>query len=222
MRFLSHQFVHAGYAHLLSNQCMFLLYGVLFERVQGFMRTFLVYEIGVIGGALAHVSVWPYRPLIGCSHGVYAIYGACMAHMVFNIYHTHSLIGGCMALAVLMQIVTDIMSFFFWFNQDVGYAAHVGGFFAGLLFALAIAHKLKRETWKVIVGSLSFFVVMCCLICAGYRVESMWPPEALIEPFWSPVDQLPCCAEMLLLASESSAENVQNSYYCNGLDLAPY
>jgi membrane associated rhomboid family serine protease len=201
---------------------MFLLYGILFERVQGFIRTALVYEVGVFGGALAHISVWPYRSLIGCSHGVYALYGACLAHIILNIFQTQSQIGGCMVVSVVLQVVTDLISFLLWFNADVGYAAHVGGFFTGLFLALTIASKLKKECWKVILACLSFLILTGYLIGVSYRVENTWPPMALVESSWSPIDQLPCCAEMLILTCESPADNVDDSYYCDGLDLVPY
>lgn len=205
---------------------MLLVFGILFESVQGFFRTALVYELGILGGALTHSLVWAYRPLIGCSHGVYGIYGACAVHIMWNIRQTNPLVGGCMGVAVGMQIISDIMSFYLWFNQDVGYAAHMGGFFTGLLVAFSIANIISYKPWKLVVSVVSFLTVGLLLSYGLYRFETVWPPEALIRPTWSPVDSMPCCAEAFEIVSDRNnyydQATIEDFYYCNGLDLEPY
>ena len=148
-----------------------------------------------------------------------------MAYLVHHIdSSSHRMFRGCMVVAVAMQILTDVLSFIVWFNEDVGYAAHVGGFCTGLLVGLATIKVEKYRCWKTIVSLLSFVAVVTLLGLAVRQHESVWPPKPIIRPFWSPIDDMPCCAEYYELSSAGADQDddVKNSYYCNGLDLIHY
>jgi hypothetical protein len=76
---------------------------------------------------------------IGSSHGVYALYGGLVAQIILNYDTLPPLLGGIIVCAVLIQILSDAFTLLFFFNQDVGYSAHAGGWVMGILVGLAIS-----------------------------------------------------------------------------------
>lgn len=56
-RYLTYQFVHSGLMHLVFNLIMQLLFGLPLNMVHGSFRFGLIYELGVMFGALTFVTV---------------------------------------------------------------------------------------------------------------------------------------------------------------------
>lgn len=56
-RYLTYQFVHSGLMHLVFNLFMQLLFGLPLNMVHGSFRFGLIYELGVMLGALTFVTV---------------------------------------------------------------------------------------------------------------------------------------------------------------------
>mmetsp|Transcript_3086 Transcript_3086/g.4747 ORF Transcript_3086/g.4747 Transcript_3086/m.4747 type:complete len:347 (+) Transcript_3086:389-1429(+) len=223
LRLWSHQFVHAGYLHVCSNQFMAFMFGVLLEGCQGLWRTLIVYQLGVLGGALCHASVWPYRALIGCSHGVYAMYGACFSELILNVDTLHPVLGGFLAFTLIIQLASDVLAFVFWFNPSVGYAAHVGGFLSGLLLGFVIFSAKKIRIWKYLICVLACTLYVPSVFILAYRYETTWPPSSIVTPTWSSLDTQPCCAELFSMRNQSFIDSglVEEYYYCDGGEVIP-
>lgn len=83
-RWLTYQFTHVGITHVLINSILTLLLGVPIEAMVGFVRTFLMFNAGVIGGALAY-GVWDGRnTIVGMSGGCYALVAMHFAEIALN------------------------------------------------------------------------------------------------------------------------------------------
>jgi rhomboid protease GluP len=242
-RLASHQFVHAGFLHLLSNQSMLLLFGIFVEMSFGFWKSFIIYELGVIGGVLFHSACLPYRGLIGCSHGVYSLYGAAVSLCFFKIppisgnpVYRYFLYG-----SLALQFLSDVLSFIFYFNPSVGYMAHIGGFVSGLLLGFTVLLFLPPRRFDFIKSSRDLFSLLSLLIfviaisAISYQYLTLWPPQSLIPIryyHWIIRRQNDgsCCEEMfgmidfhhsnVSISDQTMA--IQKSYYCNGLYLESY
>jgi membrane associated rhomboid family serine protease len=83
---LTHQMVHADISHIIANHCLLILVGPFLEWHEGSIQTLAVYVMGTITGALCHTLVWPYKPLIGCSHGKGNIYTRTQLFIYLFIY----------------------------------------------------------------------------------------------------------------------------------------
>jgi membrane associated rhomboid family serine protease len=220
-RLFSHQLVHAGYLHVLSNQLMLLIFGCFYEANQGFWRTFFLFELSIVAGCMGHAAVWPLRSLIGNSHGVYGLFGASLAEVLVNA----DVMAPKQVLLLLFmfctQLCIDVLVFFLWFNPHVGYSAHAAGFFSGLLLSFAISTCEIKRVWKYIfsVTSISLFGYGLWQILQYY--EKTWPPTALLAPSWSDVSQQTCCADALLYQDDLgiSQEEVLDLFTCDGYDL---
>jgi hypothetical protein len=73
------------------------------------------------------------------------------------------------------QFILDILSYLFMWNNKVGYSAHLGGFFCGLLltFSLGLARRSIRKKTCGILGLIAF-IIMTVFLCYQY---SKWPPN---------------------------------------------
>lgn len=159
LRLLSALFLHADWAHLLGNLVFLLIFGLPSERVMGPWRFLLLF---LLGGAVANLAAVltidnPDRVVIGASGAVSAVIGAYLAlfpgarlgvvlplglFLEFIRAPAFLLIGIWAALQVVFAYVGPAFG-------AVAWAAHVGGFLFGVVFALVvragIARRLRRQ-----------------------------------------------------------------------------
>ena len=116
---LSYQFVHSGLEHIVFNVFLQLLFGIPLELVQGPV-VFLIYQTGVLCGALAVSFSDPYNSVVGASGGVYCLFGVHMAHLVLNWTDMkRALIGRYLRLVVLLIFFTS-ESLTWWLTKTAG------------------------------------------------------------------------------------------------------
>ena len=65
------EMLHQGYVHLAGNVAMQLIFGLPVEYIHGPLRLALIYEAGVVAGALTCALFDPYSVVVGASGGVY-------------------------------------------------------------------------------------------------------------------------------------------------------
>ena len=220
-RLFSHQLVHAGYMHVISNQFMLLIFGSFFECNQGATTMVIILQLSILGGCMGHAAVWPFRPLIGNSHGVYGLFGASLAEVIINadvkpLKHTVILL-----FIFITQIIVDIVGFLFWFNPQVGYSAHTAGFCSGLLLSLSLSSCDKKKSWKILLGLLSITIYTTTIVYLLHHYVSTWPSQSLISPTWSNLEMETCCEYAIQIQKESdiTQDEVIELFYCNGNTL---
>lgn len=148
-------FVHAAWPHLIGNLAFLLIFGLSAERVLGSRRFLALFlACGMLANlAAALVLRESQRPIIGMSGAVSAIVGAYIA--LFPRAH----LGLVLPLGLFLEFVRipAIWLIGFWiliqitfslvgpsFGQ-VAWAAHIGGFIAGVVFALASREAIARR-----------------------------------------------------------------------------
>ncbi|MDG6348793.1 rhomboid family intramembrane serine protease [Luteimonas sp. 8-5] len=159
MRLFSALFLHADWAHLLGNLVFLLIFGLPAERVMGAGRLLLLF---LLGGAAANLAAvlfiaGPDRLVIGASGAVSALIGAYLA------LFPGARLGVVLPLGLFLQFVRAPASLligiwallqvvFAYIGPAFGavaWAAHIGGFGFGVLFALlvraGIARRMRRE-----------------------------------------------------------------------------
>lgn len=74
-----------------------------------------------------------------------------------------------------LQFFMDVFSYLFMWNSKIGYSAHLGGFFCGLLLTISLG-LTRRSIKKKICGILGLilFIIMTVFLCYQY---SKWPPN---------------------------------------------
>jgi len=149
---LSATLVHSGYAHLLSNLAMLLITGTLTERALGWRRTLIIYVAGAYAAALAQWAIDPQglEPMVGASGAIAgfvgaqsALYGAIRAPAI-GVFSPRAVqiawqIAAWIAVNLLGEAVARHQGF------PIAWAAHVGGFVAGIVMARPLLFIRLRE-----------------------------------------------------------------------------
>lgn len=156
---LTSMFMHGGWAHLLGNMWFLWIFGDNLEHVMGHLKFLLFYLLcGVVAG-LAHVFATtlfggnPYIPSLGASGAISGVLGGYI--LLFPQQRVR---------VMIMRMITDVPAYValgMWFvfqlisgmgilgddsqSGGVAYAAHVGGFVAGLLFVKLFATNVEKE-----------------------------------------------------------------------------
>jgi len=206
-RYIGYQFVHASHSHIAFNAIVQLMIGIPLELASG-ARLGVVYETGVVVGALAVMFSDPTDTVVGASGGVYALFGAHFGHTVlnfhelrrgfFNRYTRFFLLTAFIAVDTGMAVATLSKE---GNEASTSYAAHAGGFVAGLGFAFfgfeelvdhhGKTHKLRPVAALLMVALVVFLVA---------NVAAMDPIRGIHTPAREDVY---CCYQ---------------TAYCSGLD----
>jgi membrane associated rhomboid family serine protease len=129
----TYSFLHSDLLHLSLNSVMLAVMGQVLEPRLGRPRFFLVFAVGVVGGALAHALLGgsAHVPLVGASAGVGALYGAGLV-----LHRRHVSLGpNTQALLALTAffVITNLLGLILPVLSHIAYAAHLGGFVTGML-----------------------------------------------------------------------------------------
>ena len=132
---LSHQFLHGGAFHLIINMVMLAAFGAGAERVLGPRRTLGLFLVCGVVGAFAHLAIYPSlaAPVVGASGAISGLFGAVLRLMASRPRSR----GGIRLLPVaLIWIGFAVLVGFAGApgakGVQIAWAAHVGGFMAGL------------------------------------------------------------------------------------------
>jgi membrane associated rhomboid family serine protease len=145
--FLSSMFMHGSIMHIVGNMMFLFIFGDNLENLLGHVRYVAFYLFCGFAAAVAQIAIEPYSmiPMLGASGAISGVLGGYLLlfpqrrvrAIIFN-FLTEVPAFVALGLWIIYQIVLGYLA-----PAGVGgvaYAAHIGGFFAGLitikLFAL--------------------------------------------------------------------------------------
>jgi len=148
-------FLHGGLLHLILNMFTLFIFGPDVERVLGRARYLLLYFASGVAADYAHAyfieTFYPIRqllitPSIGASG---AIFGVMAAFAVLFPYRRLFIFMGfpIVAPAIVAVFIMAGLQFLYALLtplSQVAYAAHLGGFIAGLILTLIFKPSLRR------------------------------------------------------------------------------
>jgi membrane associated rhomboid family serine protease len=150
--FLSSMFMHGGFMHIFGNMLFLWIFGDNIENLIGHVRYGIFYIVCGIAAALAQIvmDTDSIIPMLGASGAISGVLGAYLLlfptrrvrALLFNIYTT---VPAYVALGIwiIYQIVSGYLS-----SSETGgvaYAAHIGGFIAGLILIKIFAIGTKAQ-----------------------------------------------------------------------------
>lgn len=157
--FLSSMFMHGDIMHIFGNMLFLWIFGDNIENLIGHIRYAIFYLVCGIAAALSQVILGPDSiiPMLGASGAISGVLGGYMLlfptrrvrALIFNIFTT---VPAYVALGLWIgyQIVVGYLT-----PSDTGgvaYAAHIGGFIAGLILIKLFALGTKAQDIKPLQG----------------------------------------------------------------------
>lgn len=135
----TYMLLHSGWMHLGINLGMLMAFGAGIEMQRGRRMLLLVFIGSGLGGALFQTLFYPMdmSPMIGASGGISGLFGAALMEMVSRGGEGTPL-SARMRQLLPFAAVWVVISVFFGItgmpgeDSPVAWAAHIGGFFAGL------------------------------------------------------------------------------------------
>jgi membrane associated rhomboid family serine protease len=154
---LTAMFMHAGWAHILSNMLFFWVFGPEIEDVMGPVRYLVFYLLGGLAATVAQVVIAPGStvPNLGASGAIAAVMGAFLITYPRDRIRTVLLLGWFARVTFIPAIVLVG----FWFitqvfsevgalaqtqSGGVAYMAHIGGFLFGAAAARLFETRQRR------------------------------------------------------------------------------
>jgi len=141
----THMLLHGGWMHLIFNLVALVAFGSAVERVVGRVHMVFVLLLGGLGGALAHILIYPQdpHPLIGASGGVTALLTLMMFAFAMRS-------GGWRRLFTVTAIWLGLNLAFGLIGApgdgtvSIAWVAHMGGCFAGLAYGFWLMRRARR------------------------------------------------------------------------------
>lgn len=155
--FISSQFIHAGFLHIISNMIFLWVFGNNVEASLGFLFPVFYLLSGIAAGLTQYLfSTSAAIPMLGASGAVAGVLGAYFALYPKNKIKT-------LVFIFIFITIIDVPSYFllfYWFLTQlfsgavsltlepsvggVAFLAHIGGFMFGWLTASLFSSKLKH------------------------------------------------------------------------------
>ncbi len=143
---LSSMFLHGGPEHLLGNMYFLLLFGNNVENRLGAWRYILLIFLSGVCAAIFYTftAVYPWKPCIGASgfiSGIIAAYAIMFpkAKLVFLFacrFIMYRMIAVPAFFATALWFIYQIIMFLYNPGSQTAFAAHIGGFIPGMVYAL--------------------------------------------------------------------------------------
>lgn len=178
-RWLSYQFSHTDWMHMLANVAMALLAGVPLEGFHGHIRLMVIFNLGVIGGAAFHTLLVEHSPLlIGMSGGVYALVGMHVAELAMN--WTQSRYRWVKLSLILCVACSEVVTPYIMDPGRVSHSSHGGGFTMGLLAGVLLVRNLKVKRFERLLQAI-VFLALCAICVFSSSWLTQWPPRSIWE-----------------------------------------
>src|SRR5215213_6171878 len=159
---ITSMFMHGGWAHLFGNMMYLWVFGDNIENRLGHARYFFFYLLVGVIASMAHVVTTNVLgsnlliPSLGASGAISGVLGAYLllyptrsvhVFIFITIISVPALLA--LGLWIVFQIVNGLGALGGSEAGGVAYAAHIGGFFAGLLLIKVFAPAVVKEERKV-------------------------------------------------------------------------
>ena len=229
-RVLTYQFVHSGILHVTFNVAIQLVYGLPLNMVHGNLRFGVTYLLGVICGALNWVAFeGGYSAVVGCSGGVYCIFGMHLAEIATNwSLNKRGICNRWNRLFIISCIlVTDIYTVLNDPSASTSYTTHAGGLVYGFLCGIILFDELEKTWFHANFSKPAAIAVAVALPLLGvhHYAFGAFPQEPVFGGTFSsygPGSKAPCCWQLLKCGLEADAAAFDDAFSClgDGFDLA--
>jgi rhomboid protease GluP len=180
-RLVTHQFVHAGVAHLILNLLVLAMFGPVAERLMGAAAfTGLYLACGLVAGATS-LAVHPDLVSVGSSGAIVGIYGVLLGLMVVppagGMEVAPAIPRRVLARVYALPLIVSLIALLGLgvFDPNVDNAAHLGGVIAGVVSGAALGRRIQ---WRPIAAAgVAAALGVAVLVCiAAVRLAASATP----------------------------------------------
>jgi len=163
MTLVSSMFLHGGWMHLIGNMAYLYIFGDNIEDELGKIKFIIFYILcGIFAGlSQALIDINSEIPMIGASGAISGILGAYLIlfpKKEIKVFFWFFIFIKIFRIPAMYVIGCWIFIQFFSLNNgeesNVAYAAHIGGFIAGIIFIIILRKKISKQTKRLTKGSL--------------------------------------------------------------------
>jgi membrane associated rhomboid family serine protease len=154
LTFLTHQFLHGGYGHLIGNMLFLFLIGVTLETALGSFVYLICYLISGLGAVTLYWLVYSSSEmtLVGASGaisglmGMYAgVFGLRKIRFFYSLLFYFDYIKAPALIMLPLWMLNEIYQLIFIEGSNVAYMAHLGGLLTGGLISFTIKHYFETQ-----------------------------------------------------------------------------
>jgi len=169
-RWITYQWTHIGVGHVLANTVLLIVFGTALEGHEGSLRMCLIFNAGVIAGALCWFVGGAHGYVVGSSGGVYALIGFHFEDLMMNWRERHfkRVILFILLAFACVDALTWVMSQGMT-KADYSYSAALGGGLGGLIFGSFFGRDYFRTRKDSILTAL-----LCSLGFALIVIAVAW------------------------------------------------
>jgi len=165
-RLLTYQFTHDGVSQIAVVIALALVLGVPLEGMYGWWRMALIFNMGVLFGALSYVVLDAHSAIVGSFGGAYALVGMQISDLLLR-WPTKKFRWTTLAF-ILFLVLNDVTcNFAVLPTSSVSGSIHLGGALAGLLMGVAASEegdcKGQRKPKVVVASVLALSFVAYCV-----------------------------------------------------------
>lgn len=156
--FFTSMFIHADWFHLIGNMLFLYVFGDNIEDVFGHGRYFLFYIVSGLAASATYLltlpGISPLEAVVGASGAISGVLGAYLVLFPKARILTLIFFGWVILLPIPAVIFLGIWFGLQWFyaffeiGSNIAFWAHIGGFVAGMIIALAFGLALKKKREK--------------------------------------------------------------------------
>ena len=151
-------FIHADWFHLIGNMLFLYVFGDNIEDVFGHVKYFFFYMVSGLAASSTYIltlqGVSPLDAVVGASGAISGVLGAYLvlfpkARILTLIFYGWIILVPIPAVIFLgIWFGLQWFSAFFEIGSNIAFWAHIGGFVAGMIIALAFGLRLKKKREK--------------------------------------------------------------------------
>jgi len=132
-RLITSTFLHANLLHIAFNMYFLWYLGSAVETALGRGRFLAIYLVSGLAGSAGALVADPHTVTVGASGAIFGILGAALV-----LERQGSYVLGGQALGLLLSLVVINVAYAF-FNSNISYGGHIGGFIGGVLCTLVLS-----------------------------------------------------------------------------------
>jgi membrane associated rhomboid family serine protease len=164
-RWLLYQFSHGPPSHIAMNVAYVLILGLPLEGFHGTSRMFIMFNVGILGGAFSWMVFNPHVPVVGMSGGCYSLLGMHLADLVMNWAENPN---RKKKLTFLLTLATlDVLNGLSTISSHTSHAAHSGGYLAGLMIGIVYGRNLRvtesERQFSKLTLIFGLLLSICCI-----------------------------------------------------------